>query len=178
MSGKKLFNWTYWRGFKARDYYDVLWLMQKQIMPLSEKLSSDGKKPYTLSSAINLLQQNIQKIKLRIYKKACIHYLRTGSLFQPGVIHFIKIFHDSVNIIWRNETKISILISCQTQHPHHRIQIQQPVDMWELLPAPYRSSYRISGFTFGPAIHKINKSFCPAKKFCSVPGPAGPTNNE
>ena len=50
--------------FKARDYYDVLWLMQKQIMPLSEKLSSDGKKPYSLSSAINLLQQNIEKIKI------------------------------------------------------------------------------------------------------------------
>lgn len=33
---------------KGRDFYDLLWFMQKGIRPLDEKLLKDGKSPYTL----------------------------------------------------------------------------------------------------------------------------------
>ncbi|MGA7607707.1 MAG: nucleotidyl transferase AbiEii/AbiGii toxin family protein, partial [Anaerolineales bacterium] len=32
---------------KGRDYFDLLWFMQKGVHPLEEKLSKDGEQPYT-----------------------------------------------------------------------------------------------------------------------------------
>jgi hypothetical protein len=73
--------------FKARDYYDILWLMQKQIIPLGEKLSSDGKQPYTLNNAMTLLQEKVKKIK--------IEDLRTGLLPLFENRQFISAWCDS-----------------------------------------------------------------------------------
>jgi len=47
---------------KGRDYYDLLWFMQKRISPLEEKLSKDGDKPYTVSSAMLALKTKIAGI--------------------------------------------------------------------------------------------------------------------
>jgi hypothetical protein len=50
---------------KGRDFYDLLWFMQKGIRPLEEKLSRDGRQPYTTRSAILALQEKILRIKPR-----------------------------------------------------------------------------------------------------------------
>ena len=50
-------------GIKGRDFYDLLWYMQQKIQPLEEKLEKDGKKPYTLASAIRLLSEKVVTIK-------------------------------------------------------------------------------------------------------------------
>ncbi len=47
---------------KGRDYYDLLWFMQKGIQPLEEKLSRDGKKSYTIQSAMLALKDKIASI--------------------------------------------------------------------------------------------------------------------
>lgn len=47
---------------KGRDFYDLLWFMQKGIQPLDEKLAKDGKKPYTMKSAILALKDKIAGI--------------------------------------------------------------------------------------------------------------------
>ena len=47
---------------KGRDYYDLLWFMQKRISPLEEKLAKDGDKPYTVSSAMLALKTKIAGI--------------------------------------------------------------------------------------------------------------------
>lgn len=47
---------------KGRDYYDLLWFMQKDIQALDEKLSKDGKKPYTMNSAMLALKDKITGI--------------------------------------------------------------------------------------------------------------------
>jgi len=48
---------------KGRDFYDLLWFMQKGIQPLAEKLEKDGKKPYTTQSAFQELQRKVLSIK-------------------------------------------------------------------------------------------------------------------
>lgn len=49
---------------KGRDYYDLLWFMQKNIQPLKEKLAKDGEKPYTVSSAMLALKSKIANISV------------------------------------------------------------------------------------------------------------------
>lgn len=48
---------------KGRDFYDLLWFMQKRIEPLKEKLAKDGKKEYTPESAMAELKAKIQHIR-------------------------------------------------------------------------------------------------------------------
>jgi len=48
---------------KGRDFYDLLWFMQKGIQPLAEKLKKDGQKSYTTQSAFQELQKKISAIK-------------------------------------------------------------------------------------------------------------------
>lgn len=47
---------------KGRDYYDLLWFMQKSIQPLDEKLAKDGEEPYTVRSAMLALKEKIAGI--------------------------------------------------------------------------------------------------------------------
>lgn len=49
---------------KGRDFYDLLWFMQKGIQPLAEKLENDGKKLYTIQSAFQELREKISSIKI------------------------------------------------------------------------------------------------------------------
>lgn len=47
---------------KGRDYYDLLWFMQKGIQPLEEKLAGDGGKSYTIQSAMLAQREQIAGI--------------------------------------------------------------------------------------------------------------------
>ena len=47
---------------KGRDFYDLLWFMQKRVEPLKEKLAKDGKKKYTPESAMAELKEKLQRI--------------------------------------------------------------------------------------------------------------------
>jgi predicted nucleotidyltransferase component of viral defense system len=49
---------------KGRDYYDLLWFMQKGVRPLEEKLAKDGERPYTVSSAMLALKEKIANISV------------------------------------------------------------------------------------------------------------------
>ncbi len=48
--------------FKARDFYDLLWLMQKNIQPFKEKLIKDGNLTESLSEVFELLEERINLI--------------------------------------------------------------------------------------------------------------------
>jgi predicted nucleotidyltransferase component of viral defense system len=50
---------------KGRDYYDLLWFMQQQVWPLEEKLVTDGRQQYSISSAMLALQENVASMKSR-----------------------------------------------------------------------------------------------------------------
>lgn len=48
---------------KGRDFYDMLWFMQKRVQPLEEKLAKDGAKAYTARSAMLALKKKVDAIK-------------------------------------------------------------------------------------------------------------------
>lgn len=48
---------------KGRDFYDLLWFMQKGIQPLEEKLAKDGKQSYTVQSAVFTLRDKVNEIR-------------------------------------------------------------------------------------------------------------------
>ncbi|MBM3150899.1 MAG: nucleotidyl transferase AbiEii/AbiGii toxin family protein [Chloroflexi bacterium] len=48
---------------KGRDFYDLLWFMQKRVKPLEEKLARDGRQPYTTKSAMAALQEKVSRIR-------------------------------------------------------------------------------------------------------------------
>ncbi len=50
-------------AIKGRDFYDLLWFMQKKVQPLSEKLAKDGKQPYTTATAMQELAVKVRGIK-------------------------------------------------------------------------------------------------------------------
>ncbi len=50
-------------SIKGRDFYDLLWLMQKNIRPLEEKLSREGNQPYTTASAMQALIEKVRGIR-------------------------------------------------------------------------------------------------------------------
>lgn len=49
-------------AIKGRDFYDLLWFMQKDIRPLEEKLANDGNQAYTVSTAMQGLSEKIRGI--------------------------------------------------------------------------------------------------------------------
>jgi predicted nucleotidyltransferase component of viral defense system len=49
---------------KGRDFYDLLWFMQKKVQPLAEKLAHDAKKPYTVPFAMAALKEKIASIRV------------------------------------------------------------------------------------------------------------------
>lgn len=49
---------------KGRDFYDLLWFMQQKIQPLEEKLARDGHQIYTVQSAMKILEEKIDGMKV------------------------------------------------------------------------------------------------------------------
>jgi predicted nucleotidyltransferase component of viral defense system len=46
-------------AIKGRDFYDLLWFMQRKVQPLEEKLAKDGEHTYTVHSAMQTLSEKI-----------------------------------------------------------------------------------------------------------------------
>ena len=69
MAGKMLAclerNFQKGRGarVKGRDFYDLLWFMQQKVQPLEEKLAREGRQPYTVRSAMELLGEKVAEMK-------------------------------------------------------------------------------------------------------------------
>lgn len=74
---------------KGRDFYDLLWFMQKGIQPLADKLEKDAQKPYTLSSAVQALAQKVSGIRI---EDLAVDLL---SLFEsrPFIESWLENFH-------------------------------------------------------------------------------------
>ncbi len=47
---------------KGRDFYDLLWFMQKRVWPLEEKLAKDGTSSYSIQTAMSALQEKVSSI--------------------------------------------------------------------------------------------------------------------
>lgn len=49
---------------KGRDFYDLLWFMQKKVQPLEEKLAKDSINLYTVRSAMQKLSEKITGLRI------------------------------------------------------------------------------------------------------------------
>lgn len=49
---------------KGRDFYDLLWFMQQKVQPMEEKLARDGRRPYTVRSAMELLNEKVAAMSI------------------------------------------------------------------------------------------------------------------
>jgi hypothetical protein len=49
---------------KGRDFYDLLWYMQQQVVPYEKKLFYDGQERYSVKSAFEELSEKIRRIKV------------------------------------------------------------------------------------------------------------------
>ena len=48
---------------KGRDWFDLIWFMQRRVKPNEIKLAKDGKNSYTIESAMRLLTKKIKTVR-------------------------------------------------------------------------------------------------------------------
>lgn len=73
---------------KGRDYYDLLWFMQKGIQPLDQKLARDGEKPYTTQSAMLALQEKIAAISVSDLAADLLPMFETRAFIEAWLENF------------------------------------------------------------------------------------------
>lgn len=81
-------------SIKGRDFYDLLWFMQQKIQPLEEKLASDGNIPYSTQSAMLLLGQKIQEIKISALAEDLLPLFEKRTFIEAWLEGFSDNFFD------------------------------------------------------------------------------------
>jgi hypothetical protein len=81
---------------KGRDFYDLLWFMQKRIEPLAEKLAHDGRKEYTPESAMAELKEKIQNIRKEDLAVDLMPLFETRTFIEAWLNGFHENFDDMV----------------------------------------------------------------------------------
>lgn len=76
---------------KGRDFYDLLWFMQKGIWPLENKLSQDGGQAYTLRSAMLALQEKVNGIRVSDLAVDLLPMFESRSYIET----WLESFHDN-----------------------------------------------------------------------------------
>jgi predicted nucleotidyltransferase component of viral defense system len=81
---------------KGRDYFDLLWFMQKQVEPLKEKLSNDGAKKYSTQSAMIALKEKIDGIRKEDLAIDLLPMFESRSFIEAWLDGFHDNFNDSL----------------------------------------------------------------------------------
>jgi hypothetical protein len=81
---------------KGRDFYDLLWFMQQKIRPLEEKLANDGRQPYTVQSAMELLGEKIAEMKLSDLAEDLLPLFEQRSFIEAWLAGFKENFREYV----------------------------------------------------------------------------------
>ena len=83
--------------FKARDFYDLIWLMQQKLQPDSQKLENDGKHPYEIKEAFHILDKRVKNIAVSDLKRSL-----TPLFDNPEFINFwCEAFHENFELFSR-----------------------------------------------------------------------------
>lgn len=82
-------------SIKGRDFYDLLWFMQRRIQPLAEKLAHDGKQAYTTKSALLTLQEKVSQIKTRDLALDLLPMFASRSFIEA----WLNSYHENFEII-------------------------------------------------------------------------------
>ena len=81
-------------GVKGRDFYDLLWFMQRQVQPLEEKLAKDGSVPYTVSSAMQALTEKVGLLRVSDLAVDLLPLFEQRSYIQSWLEVFKENFMD------------------------------------------------------------------------------------
>ena len=84
-------------GVKGRDFYDLLWFMQRQVQPLEEKLATDGAVPYTVSSAMQALREQVNGLRSSDLAVDLLPLFEQRSFIQAWLAVFKENFMDLSN---------------------------------------------------------------------------------
>jgi hypothetical protein len=85
-------------AIKGRDFYDLLWFMQQKINPLEEKLDKDGRQPYTVRSAMELLGEKIAEMKLSGLAEDLLPLFEQRSFIEAWLEGFKENFREYAKI--------------------------------------------------------------------------------
>jgi hypothetical protein len=85
-------------AIKGRDFYDLLWFMQKQIHPLEEKLAKDGTQPYTVQSAMQTLAEKIHALKISDLAVDLLPLFEQRTFIEAWLEGFKDNFDETVGI--------------------------------------------------------------------------------
>ena len=83
-------------ALKGRDFYDLLWFMQKQIEPLKEKLAKDGRQEYTPRSAMTELKEKVQRIHKQDLAVDLLPLFETRPFIEAWLDGFHENFENAV----------------------------------------------------------------------------------
>ncbi|TDA65246.1 MAG: hypothetical protein D9V45_11660 [Chloroflexi bacterium] len=81
---------------KGRDFYDLLWFMQQKIRPFEEKLAKDGRQPYTVQSAMELLGEEISVMKISGLAEDLLPLFEQRSFIEAWLEGFKENFREYV----------------------------------------------------------------------------------
>jgi predicted nucleotidyltransferase component of viral defense system len=73
---------------KGRDFYDLLWFMQKGIQPLTEKLAKDASKPYTTVTALQALREKVAEIRVEDLAVDLLPMFESRPFIEAWLEHF------------------------------------------------------------------------------------------
>ncbi|MCX6058611.1 MAG: nucleotidyl transferase AbiEii/AbiGii toxin family protein [Chloroflexi bacterium] len=73
---------------KGRDFYDLLWFMQKGIQPLTEKLAGDAAKPYTTATALQSLREKVAKVRIADLAVDLLPIFESRPFIEAWLEHF------------------------------------------------------------------------------------------
>lgn len=73
---------------KGRDFYDLLWFMQKGIQPLQEKLATDGSEPYHLQTAMAALNEKVASLTTADLAVDLLPMFESRAFIESWLEHF------------------------------------------------------------------------------------------
>jgi len=86
---------------KGRDFYDLLWFMQQNILPLEEKLSREGSKAYNTQTAMQALQEKIAHITSADLAMDLLPMFESRAFIEA----WLEVFNETFGILARNYIK-------------------------------------------------------------------------
>jgi predicted nucleotidyltransferase component of viral defense system len=81
-------------AIKGRDFYDLLWFMQKQIDPLEEKLACDSAQAYTVQSAMAHLQKKVALINKKDLEVDLLPLFEQRTFIEAWIASFHANFNE------------------------------------------------------------------------------------
>ncbi|HAF62542.1 MAG TPA: hypothetical protein DCK95_09470 [Anaerolineaceae bacterium] len=79
-------------NFKGRDFYDLLWLMERKVQPLEEKLEKDGEIAYSKISAFMAIEKKVDQISISALRRDLLPLFESAQFLESWLNVFKERF--------------------------------------------------------------------------------------